>query len=65
MVWRLNEANISQVTVNILDHEITPIHLVYEEVYEDANIISEIEGYKTLAENSCEEILEILAKTRT
>ncbi len=47
-----------QVTVNILDHEMTPIHLVYEEVCEDANIIPKIEGYKTLAENSCEEILE-------
>jgi glutamate formiminotransferase/formiminotetrahydrofolate cyclodeaminase len=34
--WWLNEANIAQVTVNILDHEITPIHLVYEEVCKDA-----------------------------
>jgi glutamate formiminotransferase/formiminotetrahydrofolate cyclodeaminase len=36
MGWWLNEANLAQVTVNILDHEITPIHLVYEEVCKDA-----------------------------
>ncbi|CAG2119248.1 unnamed protein product, partial [Medioppia subpectinata] len=36
MGWWLDEANIAQVTVNILDHEITPIHVVYEEVVKNA-----------------------------
>ncbi|CAG2170692.1 unnamed protein product [Oppiella nova] len=36
MGWWLDEANIAQVTVNILDHEITPIHAVYEEVVTNA-----------------------------
>lgn len=35
--WWLQESNIAQVTVNILDFEITPIHSVYEEVLKDAN----------------------------
>ncbi|XP_054168271.1 formimidoyltransferase-cyclodeaminase-like [Oppia nitens] len=37
MGWWLNEANIAQVTVNILDHEITPIHAVYEAVVKHSN----------------------------
>ena len=36
MGWWLSESNIAQVTVNILDHEVTPIHSVYEEVLKDA-----------------------------
>ena len=36
MGWWLSEDNIAQVTVNILDHEITPIHVVYEDVLKDS-----------------------------
>ncbi|KAJ6219427.1 hypothetical protein RDWZM_005239 [Blomia tropicalis] len=36
MGWYLKEQNIAQVTVNILDHEITGIHDVYEEVIVEA-----------------------------
>ncbi|XP_048754244.1 formimidoyltransferase-cyclodeaminase-like isoform X3 [Ostrea edulis] len=34
--WYLEEANMAQVSVNITDHEVTPIHKVYEEVLKDA-----------------------------
>jgi len=34
--WYLEEANMAQVSVNITDHEITPIHTVYQEVCKDA-----------------------------
>uniref|UniRef100_UPI0037E8731C formimidoyltransferase-cyclodeaminase n=1 Tax=Semicossyphus pulcher TaxID=241346 RepID=UPI0037E8731C len=34
--WYLDEANIAQVSTNILDHELTPLHSVYEEVCRDA-----------------------------
>ncbi|XP_062616519.1 formimidoyltransferase-cyclodeaminase-like isoform X2 [Saccostrea cucullata] len=34
--WYLEEANMAQVSVNITDHEETPIHKVYEEVNKDA-----------------------------
>ncbi|KAH8039156.1 hypothetical protein HPB51_005332 [Rhipicephalus microplus] len=30
--WWLEENNIAQVSVNVLDHDITPVHVVYEEV---------------------------------
>ncbi|KAH9369441.1 hypothetical protein HPB48_000147 [Haemaphysalis longicornis] len=30
--WWLEESNIAQVSVNVLDHDITPVHVVYEEV---------------------------------
>lgn len=36
MGWWLEEANLAQVTVNILDVETTPIHAVYEEACKDA-----------------------------
>ncbi len=36
MGWYLAEANIAQVTVNILDHEQTAVHTVYEEVLKEA-----------------------------
>lgn len=39
MGWYLKEQNIAQVTVNILDHEITPIHAVYEEVVKEAKLL--------------------------
>uniref|UniRef100_A0A6Q2Y3G1 Formimidoyltransferase-cyclodeaminase n=1 Tax=Esox lucius TaxID=8010 RepID=A0A6Q2Y3G1_ESOLU len=32
MGWYLEEANIAQVSTNILDYELTPVHTVYEEV---------------------------------
>ncbi|RWS28721.1 Formimidoyltransferase-cyclodeaminase-like protein, partial [Leptotrombidium deliense] len=34
--WWLSEANISQVTINLTDYEVTPIHIAYEEVCKDA-----------------------------
>lgn len=34
--WYLEEANMAQVSVNITDHDETPIHKVYEEVLKDA-----------------------------
>ncbi|XP_068165622.1 formimidoyltransferase-cyclodeaminase [Antennarius striatus] len=34
--WFLDEANIAQVSTNILDYELTPLHTVYEEVCKDA-----------------------------
>jgi len=34
--WYLEEANMAQVSVNITDHEVTPIHTVFEEVKKDA-----------------------------
>lgn len=36
MGWYLKEQNIAQVTVNILDHEITAMHQVYEEVVKES-----------------------------
>ena len=36
--WYLEEANLAQVSVNINDFEITPIHVVYEEVCKDAEV---------------------------
>lgn len=39
MGWYLKEQNIAQVTVNILDHEITPIHVVFEEVLKEAKLL--------------------------
>ncbi|KAH9414408.1 hypothetical protein DERP_014429 [Dermatophagoides pteronyssinus] len=36
MGWYLKEQNIAQVTVNILDYEITSIHKVYEEVCKES-----------------------------
>jgi glutamate formiminotransferase/formiminotetrahydrofolate cyclodeaminase len=34
--WYLEEANMAQVSVNISDHEVTPIHVVYEEICKEA-----------------------------
>ena len=36
MGWYLKEQNIAQVTVNILDHDITSLHHVYEEVVKES-----------------------------
>ncbi|CAJ1086860.1 formimidoyltransferase-cyclodeaminase-like [Xyrichtys novacula] len=36
MGWYLDEENIAQVSTNILDHELTPLHRVYQEVCRDA-----------------------------
>ncbi|KAK2164306.1 hypothetical protein LSH36_66g07035 [Paralvinella palmiformis] len=38
--WYLEEANLAQVSVNITDYELTPIHVVYEEVCNDATDLS-------------------------
>ena len=37
--WYLEEANMAQVSVNITDHDVTPIHKVYEEVLKDAQVL--------------------------
>ncbi|XP_035533872.1 formimidoyltransferase-cyclodeaminase [Morone saxatilis] len=36
MGWYLDEANVAQVSTNILDYELTPLHTVYEEIRRDA-----------------------------
>ena len=36
--WYLEEANMAQVSLNLTDHELTPIHTVYEEVCKDAKV---------------------------
>lgn len=38
MGWYLDEANIAQVSTNILDYELTPLHTVYEEICRDAKV---------------------------
>lgn len=45
MGWYLDEANIAQVSTNILDYELTPLHTVYEEICRDA----EVRGQHTLS----------------
>ncbi|XP_064647692.1 formimidoyltransferase-cyclodeaminase-like [Lineus longissimus] len=34
--WWLDESNLAQVSTNILDHDVTPVHRVYEECVRDA-----------------------------
>ena len=36
--WYLEEANMAQVSVNITNHEETPIHVVYEEIVKEAKV---------------------------
>lgn len=36
--WYLEEANIAQVSTNILDYEVTPLHVVYEEIRKGAEV---------------------------
>lgn len=38
MGWYLDEANIAQVSTNILDYDVTPLHVVYEEICKDAKV---------------------------
>ncbi|XP_077131676.1 formimidoyltransferase-cyclodeaminase-like [Ranitomeya variabilis] len=38
--WYLQEENLAQVSVNILDYEMTPLHEVYEETHKDAKELS-------------------------
>ena len=53
--WWLEEANIAQVSTNLNDHDVTPIHVAYEEVCKDAAALnlpvvgSEIVGLVPLA----------------
>ncbi|XP_041365055.1 formimidoyltransferase-cyclodeaminase-like [Gigantopelta aegis] len=35
--WYMEEANMAQVSTNILDYEVTPMHVVYEECVKDAD----------------------------
>ena len=30
--WWLQEANLAQISLNLTDHDVTPIHVAYEEV---------------------------------
>ncbi|XP_050418214.1 formimidoyltransferase-cyclodeaminase [Patella vulgata] len=34
--WYMEEANLAQVSMNLTDHEVTPLHVAYEECYKDA-----------------------------
>ena len=53
--WWLEEASIAQVSTNLTDHDVTPIHVAYEEVCKDAAALnlpvvgSEIVGLVPLA----------------
>lgn len=38
MGWYLDEANIAQVSTNILDYELSPLHTVYEEICRGAEV---------------------------
>lgn len=38
MGWYLDEAHLAQVSTNILDFEVTPLHTVYEEICKDARV---------------------------
>lgn len=38
MGWYLDEANLAQVSTNILDYELTPLHTVYEEICRNAEV---------------------------
>ena len=38
MGWYMEEANMAQVSINISDHEETPLHTVYEEVLKEAKV---------------------------
>ena len=38
--WYLEEANLAQVSLNLIDHDITPIHTAFEEVSRDAQELS-------------------------
>ena len=53
MGWYLDEANIAQVSTNILDYELTPLHSVYEEVCRDAEVRGQpVASYKGLGSAS-------------
>jgi hypothetical protein len=53
--WWLEEANMAQVSMNLTDHDVTPIHVAYEEVCKHAAALklpvvgSEIVGLVPLA----------------
>ena len=38
MGWYLDEANVAQVSTNILDYELTPLHTVYQEICRGAEV---------------------------
>lgn len=38
MGWYLEESDLAQVSTNILDFELTPVHTVYEEICRDAKV---------------------------
>jgi glutamate formiminotransferase len=37
--WWLEEANMAQVSMNLIDHDVTPIHVAYEEVCKAATAL--------------------------
>lgn len=36
--WYLQEESMAQVSANLLDYEVTPLHVVYEETRKDAKV---------------------------
>ncbi|MCP3890223.1 MAG: glutamate formimidoyltransferase [Desulfobulbaceae bacterium] len=40
MGWFVNEYNVAQVTVNLNDYRVTPIHVLFEEVKKEAELLS-------------------------
>lgn len=38
MGWWLEEENMAQISLNLLDHEITPMHIAFEEAVKDAKV---------------------------
>ncbi len=40
MGWFVKEYNMAQVTVNLTDYEVTPVHVLYEEVKKEAQVLN-------------------------
>lgn len=60
MGWYLAEKNLAQVTVNILDYEVTPIHAVYEEVCKEAaNLRIPVTGSELVGMVNREALLDV------
>lgn len=38
--WWLEEANMAQISLNLTDHDVTPIHVAYEEALKDSKEIN-------------------------
>ncbi|XP_028427235.1 formimidoyltransferase-cyclodeaminase-like [Perca flavescens] len=42
MGWYLDESNMAQVSTNILDYELTPLHTVHQEICSIAQVVSQL-----------------------